>query len=51
MELESIILSKVNQRTTNTILSHSYVEFKKQNKEQREKKEANQETDLITEKK
>ena len=33
MELESIILSKVSQRKTNTIWFHSYVEFKKQNKQ------------------
>ena len=35
MELESMMLrEKVSQRKTNTIWFHSYVDFKKQNKEQ-----------------
>ena len=29
MELECIMLSKISQRKTNTILFHSYVEYKK----------------------
>jgi len=46
-ELESIMLSEMNQRNAYTIWFHSYVEFKKQNKgkEQKKKRERNQETD------
>ena len=32
MELECIMLNKISQRKTNTILFHSYVGFKKQNR-------------------
>ena len=32
MDLEGIMLSEISQRKKNTILFHSYVEFKKQNK-------------------
>ena len=42
MELESIMLSEVSHRKTNTIWFHSYVEFKKQTKGE---KETNQKTD------
>ena len=33
MELESIMLSEISQRKTNTIRFYSYVKFKKQNKQ------------------
>ena len=45
MELESIMLSKISQRKTNTIGFHSYVEFKKQNKSAKEKRERERERD------
>ena len=50
-ELECTMLSKISQRKTNTIWFHSYVEFKKQKKneykekEREREREANQETD------
>ena len=49
MELESIMLSEISQRKTDTILFNSYVECKKQKEltKRGEKggREANQETD------
>ena len=36
MKLESIMLSEINLSKTNTVRFHSYVEFKKQNKEERQ---------------
>ena len=37
-----------NQRETNTVRFHSYVESKKQNSEQRKTRETNQETNAST---
>ena len=37
MELESIMLSEISQRKINTIWLHSYVKFKIQNKQAKEK--------------
>ena len=42
-ELEGIMLSEINQRKTNIIRFHSYVEFNKQAWDR--EREANQETD------
>ena len=38
IDLEGLLLSKISQRKTNTIQFHSYVEFKKQNKQAKGKK-------------
>ena len=38
MELDSIMLSKISQRKSNIIWSHSYVEFKRQKKKEQKKK-------------
>ena len=35
MDLEGVTLSEISQRETNPIGFHSYVEFKKQNKQER----------------
>ena len=39
MELQSIMLSEMSQSETNTIVFHSYVEFNKQNKWAKGKRE------------
>ena len=41
MDLESVTLSEISQRKTNTMRFHLYMELKKENKE----KETSQETD------
>ena len=51
MELESLLLSKISQRKTNTIRFYSDVEFNKQNiraKGKKREREVNQETDSLT---
>ena len=45
MDLESMRLSEISQRETNTIYFHSCVEFKKPNKWTKGEKETNQDTD------
>ena len=48
IELDSIILSEISQTKTNTIGFHPYVEFKKQNKQAKGKKERGKETSQVT---
>jgi len=45
-----IMLTEISQRKTNTILFHSYVKFKKENK-QRQKQQINQKPDSTIENK
>ena len=40
MDLQGIMLSEINQRKTNTVLFHLYVESKKQNKYNRRETES-----------
>ena len=42
MELESIMKTEISQRKTNSILFHSYVEFKKQSKQAKKKERERQ---------
>ena len=49
MDPKGIILLEINQKKTNTIWFHSYVEFKKQNKQLRrdKNKDLNTENELV----
>jgi len=41
MDLEGVMLSEISQRKISTISFHSYIKFKKQNKQRREQKRKN----------
>jgi len=49
VDLEGIMLSEINQRKTNTLWFHPYVEFKKQNRQKRDQEK--KKTQLNTENK
>ena len=44
LELENIMLSEISQKKTNTISFHSYVEFKKQNKQSKRETQTKKQT-------